>query len=160
MLRGPAAAAGSERSVYRLTRERKLLLKRRLREAVELQPEIATLRRLLLGLGGVELVAPAAFDSALCLLLGGGAAMAGPVTCMRMFEGACHRNVSRLWLSDSRALVGIGTGYALSADGLWRQHSWGVQRRGILETTSARCAYFGVVLEEIQADSFAESNLA
>ena len=143
----------------RLPRDRARLLKRRLREAVELQPEIAALRQLLLGLGGVELVAPAAFDSALCLLLGRGSAMAGQVTRKRMFEGACHRNVSRLWLSNSRALVGTGTGYALSADGLWRQHSWGVQSRGIVETTSERQPYFGIVLHGIQADSFAESNL-
>ena len=85
----------------RLPRDRARLLKRRLREAVELQPEIAALRQLLLGLGGVELVAPAAFDSALCLLLGRGSAMAGQVTRKRMFGGACHRNVSRLWLSNS-----------------------------------------------------------
>jgi hypothetical protein len=56
-------------------------------------------------------------------------------------------------------MVGIGTGYALSADGLWRQHSWGVRRQGILETTAPREKYFGILLQGSSADSFAEANL-
>lgn len=37
--------------------------------------------------------------------------------------GECHRNVAALWRSGHAA--SIGTGYALSDDELWREHSWG-----------------------------------
>jgi hypothetical protein len=78
----------------------------------------------------------------------------------RMRSGACHANISYLWMRRRRYMVGIGTGYALSADGLWRQHSWGVRRQGILETTAPREKYFGILLQGSNADSFAEANLA
>lgn len=77
-----------------------------------------------------------------------------------MRRGVCHANVSFLWMRMRRRIVGIGTGYALSADGLWRQHSWGVQRQGILETTQPREKYFGLLLQGSDADSFAYANLA
>lgn len=55
-------------------------------------------------------------------------------------------------------IVGIATGYALSGDGLWRQHSWGVLRDGIFETTETRLKYFGIVLQGERADYFAAAN--
>ncbi len=82
------------------------------------------------------------------------------VHCETLEAGWCHRNVARVWVSRQPGIVGIGTGYALSEDGLWRQHSWGVLKNGILETTVARTKYFGVMLKGIAADSFADANLA
>lgn len=41
----------------------------------------------------------------------------------------CHANSAELWESDRRALF-LMTGYALSDDGMWRQHSWCVEREG------------------------------
>lgn len=55
-------------------------------------------------------------------------------------------------------MVGIGSGYALSADGLWRQHSWGILRDGILETTERRIKYFGLILQDERANRFARGN--
>ena len=55
-------------------------------------------------------------------------------------------------------MVAIATGYALSDDGLWRQHTWGILRDGILETTEARIEYFGLLLQGERADEFAASN--
>ena len=55
-------------------------------------------------------------------------------------------------------LIGIGTGYALSVDGLWRQHSWGVARDLIIESTEARVKYFGRLLRGADADMFAAAN--
>jgi hypothetical protein len=62
-------------------------------------------------------------------------------------DGACHRNAAEVWARGE--VPAIGTGYALSPDGLWRQHSWAVDGDGtVLETTSAeRLAYVGVRLD-------------
>src|SRR6185312_10293402 len=102
---------------------------RRLRAAIISQPEIKLLRALLLELGGVELVA--AFDPDAPLLILSGFAMSGSVENKVMERNACHKNISVLWIAKQSRLVGIGTGYALSNDGLWRQHSWGIRRNGI-----------------------------
>lgn len=54
----------------------------------------------------------------------------------------CHENCREL-VSWDRTLV-AHYGYALSDDGMWREHSWCVQRDGrIVETTVGRVAYFG-----------------
>lgn len=104
------------------------------------------------------MVAPPRPDAAVFLLIQDGFVMSGPVKLRAMLGSACHANVSRLWIARKQEIVAIGTGYALSADGLWRQHSWGVRREGILETTVPREKYFGIVLQGSQAHSFAESN--
>jgi hypothetical protein len=109
-------------------------------------------------MGGVELVAPTGFDPDIPFLIASGFAMAGTAR-FRIMEGsACHVNVARRWKAKNDGLVGVGTGYALSGDGLWRQHSWGIRRDGILETTTRREKYFGVRLKAKEADSFARCN--
>lgn len=143
-----------------MTKEQKRLLDRRFREAAEQQPELEVLRRLLLGLGGVHLVAPPSPDAALPLLIDAGFVMAGPVMRRTMNKSQCHRNVAEIWAENQHELVGIGTGYSLSDDGLWREHSWGLRREGILETTVSRVKYFGLLLQHADADSFATANLA
>jgi len=62
-------------------------------------------------------------------------------------DSACHRNAAALWARGEA--TAIGTGYALSPDELWRQHSWAVDADGtVLETTSAeRLAYVGLRLD-------------
>ena len=134
------------------------LLRRRLRAAIATQPEIRALRSLLLDMGGVELVAPPWPDCDVPVLIHAGFVMEGRVKLRIMERSQSHRNVSRLWGRKRNGLVGIGTGYALSGDGLWRQHSWGVGWRGIIETTQARVKYFGLLLLGRDADSFAEAN--
>jgi hypothetical protein len=143
-----------------MTEKQERLLSRRIREAVEQQPEIGILRKLLLGLGGLQLVAPPQPDLAVTLLISAGFVMAGSVQSEIMEDSNCHVNVARVWTQRQRGVVGIGIGYALSDDGLWRQHSWGLRREGILETTVPRTKYFGLLLQGWDADSFAESNLA
>jgi len=142
-----------------MTKEQRRLLDRRFREAAIQQPEFEVLRGLLLDLGGIHLVAPPDPDTALPLLIYGGFVMAGPVMRIVMEKSECHRNLAEIWSNKKHELVGIGTGYALSDDGLWRQHSWGLRREGILETTVSRVKYFGVVLQRGEADSFATANL-
>jgi len=66
----------------------------------------------------------------------------------------CHDNVAELWRRG--VIEHVVTGYALSDDGLWRSHSWGVRSDGYLvETTVERVRYFGVVLSDAEAFEFA-----
>jgi|SRR5579863_962191 len=142
-----------------MTKEQTRLLSRRFREATEQQPKLEVLRGMLLDLGGMHLVAPPNPDAALPLLIDAGFVMAGPVVRRRMEKSECHRNLAEVWSDRKHELVGIGTGYSLSDGGLWRQHSWGVRREGILETTVKRVKYFGILLQHGAADSFAIANL-
>ena len=70
----------------------------------------------------------------------------------------CHQNIAAVWRKGRRGLVGVATGYALSNDGLWRQHTWGVMRDGVLECTEERRKYFGILLQDSAADYFASCN--
>jgi hypothetical protein len=110
-------------------------------------------------MGGVELVAPPYADTTVRLLIERGFVMSGPVKRAPMLTSACHENVAHLWAVNARGIIGIGTGYALSADSLWRQHSWGIGREGLLETTVRYERYFGILLQGSEADCFADSNL-
>jgi hypothetical protein len=79
------------------------------------------------------------------VLLAGGSASDSHIRHVPGDLGECHRNVAVLWFDG--VIESIGTGYALSDDGLWRQHSWGLASDGALvETTDERRAYVGVVL--------------
>jgi len=55
----------------------------------------------------------------------------------------CHNNVIKLCLEGKGRMA---TGWALSDDGLWRQHSWLVKDKTIIETTESRKRYFGIIL--------------
>jgi hypothetical protein len=143
-----------------MTEAQRVLLDRRLKAAAEQQPEILTFRNVLLALGGDELVPPPTLDSDVPILLEQGSVMSGFVISRPIEEGRCHENVAELWREKKEGIVGIGVGYALSADGLWRQHSWGVRESGaIIETTAARTQYFGRLLQGTEADDFAEANM-
>lgn len=73
----------------------------------------------------------------------------------------CHENCCELWEVQQGRLV-LATGYALSEDGLWRQHSWCVrptaQGGKVVETTEPRLAYFGYVLTLSETVEFALYN--
>jgi len=130
----------------------------RLREAIEKQPELYHLKHLLLEFGGEFLVAPRKPDADIPSLLERGFLMYGPIKMQIIKSSSCHQNVSAVWTDRPRRIVGIATGYALSDDGLWRQHSWGLLRDAILETTETRLKYFGILLQGKAADHFAISN--
>lgn len=51
------------------------------------------------------------------------------------------------------------TGWALTKnDGMWRQHTWGLINGEIIETTTKRSKYFGVVLTNNESEKFHASN--
>lgn len=141
-----------------MTPDQKTFLNRRLRDAVGRQPELKRLKALLLRLGGDFLVAPPRPDQDVLLLLEQGFLTSGPTRLKVMKSSSCHQNVASIWTKRKFGIVGIATGYALSDDGLWRQHTWGILRDGVLETTEPRSKYFGIVLQGEKADFFAASN--
>lgn len=58
----------------------------------------------------------------------------------KMRDSECHDNVDKLFAK--KKIKQKVTGYGLSKDGLWRQHSWGKDNDGnIVETTESRIAY-------------------
>lgn len=66
-----------------------------------------------------------------------------------MRANACHANARELY--SEGAVDMIGTGYALSEDGLWRCHSWGFLTSEepvpvVVETTVPRVSYVGVMV--------------
>jgi hypothetical protein len=134
-------------------------LARRLAEAIRQQPEILALRNRLLALGGLELVAPPFVDADIKAIIEAGELTTGVIVAKNMEMSNCHENVAKLWLDRRSRLTAIATGYALSGDGLWRQHSWGIRRRSIVETTAPRVKYFGIVLKGTRANLFAAANL-
>lgn len=82
----------------------------------------------------------------------------------KMLRGAqsqCHSNSALAWESNQDKLF-LATGYALSEDGLWRQHSWCINPRPrsvqVVETTVERQLYFGFVMTLEETIEFADNN--
>lgn len=73
-------------------------------------------------------------------------------------ENQCHVNSALLWAGD-RLHIQIVTGYALSKDGVWRQHSWCYNGSNIIETTVKRLLYFGFNLTDEEAACFYVANV-
>jgi len=140
--------------------DRKAFLRRRLRNAAKDQPDLKLLKTVRLKIGGEYLVAPPKFDPDIPMLLRNGLIMSGEIKSKTMASSMCHRNAAAEWKHRRPGIVAIATGYALSADGLWRQHSWGILRIGILETTELRTRNFGILLQDAKADEFAGANQA
>jgi len=70
----------------------------------------------------------------------------------------CHTNSVAYWLQNKNT-VRIATGYALSIDGMWRQHTWCVydrnnQKYRIVETTEPRVLYYGYVMTDEESNDF------
>ncbi|GIE85794.1 hypothetical protein [Actinoplanes regularis] len=114
--------------------------------------------RTLLSFGGSLVVPPGGPETDLEALLNAGSPVAGRARRMAGEPGECHRNVAVLWIDG--AVESIGTGYALSDDDLWRQHSWGLTANGdVVETTDDRRIYVGITLPARAASmQFAGSN--
>ncbi|KAJ3049020.1 hypothetical protein HK097_009983 [Rhizophlyctis rosea] len=74
----------------------------------------------------------------------------------------CHDNAQALHDENPEEIV-VMMGYALSEDGMWRGHSWGLRIADngfrIIETTSERVAYFGHILKPGQEAATKEEEL-
>lgn len=112
----------------------------------------AKLERRLLALGGRRVVWRDC-EPHLTQLIAQGQPFTEPV---RMRQGKpcrCHENAAALWAKDVDGTE-LATGYGLSDDGLWRQHSWVRKDNLLYETTERRDQYFGVVLGTVDALRF------
>lgn len=126
-------------------------------EVVKVMPRMAKLYDRLLSINGFAVALSDEPDLEKLLARGvvndgrGAKLMAGKPIC-------CHANAARLWEKDpeSTALV---TGWAMSDDGIWRQHSWARRGKTILETTNPRLIYYGFELLPEEAIGFCESNI-
>jgi hypothetical protein len=101
----------------------------------------------LLPLGGEEACLPLVEDD-IAELVEYGQPWSGAEARMKHGEPSrCHENSASLWACNPETTV-IATGYGLSPDGMWRQHSWVVDARDesprIVETTVPRLLYFGI----------------
>ena len=122
-------------------------------------PRMFELRSKLLSFGGNE-VCLRPFDSDLNDILSRGQLWYSDRTVMRKgLDSACHSNSANYWHEYKNTTV-ICTGYALSEDGMWRQHTWLVQlgekENVICETTEARVLYYGFALTEEESMNFWE----
>ena len=140
----------------------------RVARVVALSAPHARLREVLLAAGGLEVVPPhyerfeewqrRRDDWYTEAILARGQAWAGAAARLEAGEGsACHGNVARLHRTGGGA---IATGYALAADGLWREHSWIVEASGsVVETTVSWVLYYGCMLNDDEARRFARDEL-
>lgn len=77
---------------------------------------------------------------------------------MSGISGRCHENSALLW-NNNKTTLKLCTGYALSNDGVWRQHSWCLfGRTKTVETTLPRVQYFGYILTPKEAEIFVYNN--
>jgi hypothetical protein len=71
----------------------------------------------------------------------------------------CHANSAALW-DANRNKLRLVTGYGLTRDGMWRQHSWCIdQDDRVVETTVKRLLYYGFILNRDEANLFHLNNL-
>lgn len=111
------------------------------------RPDLLDLREVLLDYGGGEALLLGNDNSVAEVqkLLAQGKFWNGKPEMRVMRSNECHGNSRELCL---RGLGQMASGFGLSADGLWRQHSWIVTPQNtVVETTTPRVAYFGVILD-------------
>ncbi len=121
-------------------------------EHLQTYPEFTRLEQKLLSMGG-EMVVPR-WEPDQDMILSRGWLWAGDnIKIVSGVPSNCHGNVAEFWRSNPKR-YSIATGWALSDDGLWRQHSWIFDRCTVIETTNPREKYFGFVLTSLEARQF------
>jgi len=131
--------------------QREYLEIRRL-EHIQIYPEFTLLEQRLLSMGGTMVVPRQEPDQDKILSCG----RLWNWDNVKIISGVlrnCHGNVARLWRSNPKRYR-IATGWALSEDGLWRQHSWIIDGSTLVETTIGRVKYFGFLLTPLEAQQF------
>lgn len=126
------------------------------------QPSLMMLEKKILALGGKKIVYM--FEPAVDELLKHGKLLSckrnrrarHPMLCL----SHCHENSCFLWLDRANKGFKIATGWVLNDDGLWRQHSWGLQKNVLIETTCPREKYFGYILDYKQSINFCDTILS
>lgn len=129
------------------------------------QKDFQRLRNILLEIGGKETCFPS-FEEDMDALLHRGHNRKGTSKLIRGRPNQCHANSCELWQNNRDKDIVICTGYALSEDGIWRQHSWLIHRyqtktqnrTRVIETITKRLAYFGFEMTCDEAEAFCYDN--
>lgn len=126
-------------------------------------PHDIELIKKLLSFGGYEACVPYRDEDVQSILERGQLWYGDHMTLMKGTPSQCHRNSCNLWAQNcADNEVAIATGYALTNDGMWRQHSWLLHRKSrsvrVIETTTKRIAYFGFVMTDEEAEQFCSEN--
>lgn len=133
-------------------------------EAEKMQ-KMYQLRDKLLAVGGEEACLPLT-DVDYDAIMKNGSVMQYRVMTKKGERNKCHMNAAYFWYTNQNA-IRICTGYALSEDGVWRQHSWllhlyigsgGRTKAHIVETTEKRLVYFGILLSTEECKKFYDGN--
>ena len=141
------------------------LLQKNVKMVLRRRPELQPLFDKLLSMGG-EYVVLAFNERDYVNILHRGFLQDGKYPIMKLGTPChCHSNSAALW-DINRNFLRIVTGYALSKDQLWRQHSWCVNiletmgngHARIVETTVKRILYFGYMLTETESEEFFAQN--
>ena len=133
-------------------------------EALRELEDFRTLHSILIRIGGWETVF-AHDEPDMKAILERGRYFPGKSLSISGRPSQCHDNVRSFYANPTKKTVGakICTGYALSEDGFWRQHSWlyqpyttsgGKETFRIIETTVKRLAYFGFIMTDAEAQKF------
>lgn len=129
-------------------------------EAAEMNKMFA-LRDKILAFGGHEVCMPLVEDDYFAIMKRGQFFYGDHAHLKKGLPSHCHCNAAQFWAAN-KGRCQICTGYALSEDGIWRQHSWVVQPLTrswrIWETTVKRVAYFGVIFDDAECERFYASN--
>ena len=138
--------------------ERKKLLDTQRRNHLKQNPKLKPLYDKLLSIGGTHAVLPI-IEEDLAKILRRGVIFPGKSRTMRGRPISCHSNMARLWYLNHGRII-IYTGYALSDDGVWRQHTWGWDNvdKQVIESTVKRTLYFGFPLSPKESEKFYQEN--
>jgi hypothetical protein len=78
---------------------------------------------------------------------------------LRCYSSDCHANISYDYVRFCGQGFKIVTGWALAYfDGDWRQHSWGIWKDHVVESTVLRRLYYGYMLTPEESVEFVFSN--
>jgi hypothetical protein len=112
---------------------------------------ILFLRDKLLSFGGEESCMPPIEEDIEKILSRGQLWYGDRILLMKGRRSHCHSNSALLW-NENKENTHIATGYALTKDGMWRQHTWLIhirpRKNQVVETTVRRIAYFGFVMTD------------
>ena len=133
-----------------------------LRCSVPERDHLIPMKKMLLSYGGHAVILPVIEEDLNKIMKRGMAIVPNKnlkVVMMRGEPSRCHSNSALCWEANPNKVT-IYTGYGLSKDGLWRQHSWLVNNRSgnVVETTEPRIIYFGFPMTPAEAAEFYYAN--
>lgn len=114
------------------------------------------LKMRLLGFGGTEVKLGMDSEDELDRILFDGMLFDNDVIRLNGGFGQCHKNVATKYKKFKSDGFRIISGYALSDNDIWVQHSWGLNSSDkIMETTGNNYQkYYGYILNESESDEF------